>query len=82
MDDVIDDIYYDTKDRNDYSWLLTRDFDRGFTQMKCDQRENGCIYPLPHYHCQICGTKINDDEIALREFHPCCSEACILAYNQ
>lgn len=58
-----------------------QDFDRGFVQMACDQREKGCVYKLPHYHCKICGHQVNSDE-KRRDYHPCCSEACINAYNQ
>lgn len=69
-------------DRIDDSPIVSRDFDRGFVQMNCNQRKLGCGYTLPHYHCQICGTQVNDDDLTLREFHPCCSYECILIYNQ
>lgn len=61
--------------------MLDQDFDRGFVQMECDQRENGCTYELAHYHCKICGLQVNSDE-KRRDYHPCCSLACIKTYNQ
>ncbi len=59
---------------------LDDDFDRGFVQMSCD-RKGKCTYLLPHYHCTICGTQVNSDELA-RDYHPCCSLGCIKSYNQ
>lgn len=55
--------------------------DRGFVQMKCEKREEGCTYGLPHYHCKTCGRQVNSDELR-RDYHPCCSEKCIKTYNQ
>lgn len=59
------------------------DFDRGLVPMKCDQREKGCTYDLPHYHCAVitCGKQVNSDELR-RDYHPCCSVECIRIWNQ
>jgi len=78
-------VYYgDSKhntDKVDGSYLLNdRDFDRGFVQMVCDRKEE-CDYRLPHYHCKICGAQVNSDQKRL-DYHPCCSQECILAFNQ
>lgn len=55
--------------------------DRGFIQMKCNKKKEGCNYSLPHYHCEICGRQVNSDELR-RDYNPCCSEKCIRDYNQ
>ena len=68
------------KNQQSKGWAM-QDFDRGSVQMGCDQREKGCAYMLPHYHCKICGYQVNSDELR-RDYHPCCSLGCILAYNQ
>lgn len=60
---------------------VSQDFDRGMVPMKCDKREEGCNYGLPHYHCKICGHKVNSDELR-RDYHPCCSAECIRIWNQ
>lgn len=60
---------------------LMEDFDRGMVPMKCDQREKGCTYELPHYHCKVCSHRVNSDELR-RDYHPCCSIKCIRVYNK
>ena len=60
---------------------MEQDFDRGMVPMECDQREKGCTYALPHYHCKVCGNQVNSDELR-RDYHPCCSEMCIGIWNQ
>lgn len=74
-----DGVDYMDQDRAEVS--LAQDFDRGFVQMECDQKDKGCTYGLPHYHCQICGNQVNSDE-KRRDYHPCCSLGCIKTYNQ
>lgn len=65
----------------DGSPVFDQDFDRGFVQMRCDKRLEGCAYGLPHYHCKICGRQVNDDELR-RDYHPCCSVECVKIYNK
>lgn len=59
--------------------MLDQDFDRGFVKMSCNKKD-ACSYKLPHYHCKICGYKVNNDELR-RDYHPCCSVECIRIYN-
>ena len=85
MDDKGYDLYREGENESPYrvaggGIILDQDFDRGFVQMACDRKEK-CGYGLPHYHCKICGNQVNSDE-KRRDYHPCCSLACIKSYNQ
>ncbi len=68
-------------DKDIYQLPLAQDFDRGMVPMVCDQREKGCTYELPHYHCQICHKQVNSDELR-RDYHHCCSVECVGIWNQ